>query len=426
MYGISNIINQIPQKITSGGSFWQNHFRFESALKALRQAKQDPKASLEAIAEAEGSIVQKICDGLIDNNFLSKTFILLTNNKHAFNKKNYEKLVKALMAGWKTYTGKHHDKSLYAKINRQAEKLVQGNKLNGTPIVSKTAKEAIRGQLVDIAGQLSVPANLGKQWYTCPDMSIKQGPLIVDVARVESIKPAIVNNPQQSAKLQNQHASVLPKPCSSTLLKQSISTVKEIDPNTSSSLAGLFKAEVSEMVPKMKEGAYGILVDGHNQALYLIRKTGNSAQFLKRYTISTAKNGYGYQEESYKTPPGLHRIYSKVEANPGEIIKGRIPTKRYSQNISTAGNGKEERTLVTCSLYLQGLTSENKKSNERGICIHGTNNEGELGNPASRGCIDMSSKDIRDLAGYINNKHPERTYVYITKREVSMEDSVID
>ena len=50
--------------------------------------------------------------------------------------------------------------------------------------------------------------------------------------------------------------------------------------------------------------------------------------------------------------------------------------------------------IVTRILQLRGLQSCNTKAFDRGIYIHGTTEESNIGRPASFGCIRMRSRDV--------------------------------
>ena len=68
-----------------------------------------------------------------------------------------------------------------------------------------------------------------------------------------------------------------------------------------------------------------IFINTAKQKLYLL--DNNIIKY--EFPISTSFNGTGCQEDSYKTPIGLHTVVSKIGAGllPGTLFKNRRPTK---------------------------------------------------------------------------------------------------
>jgi len=112
------------------------------------------------------------------------------------------------------------------------------------------------------------------------------------------------------------------------------------------------------------------------------------------YTISTAKNGIGDTPDSYQTPGGKMEIADKIGAGSpiGAVFKERQPT---GEVVAPDSPGRDP--VVTRILWLRGLEEQNKNAYQRFIYIHGTPQEGLLGNPASYGCIRMRSVDVAEL-----------------------------
>lgn len=124
---------------------------------------------------------------------------------------------------------------------------------------------------------------------------------------------------------------------------------------------------------------------------------------VKTYVISTAKNGLGCEAGSGKTPTGRHRVKEKFgEGKPlGAIFKARGFTGEIAE-IYTDDTDIQEDPVTTRILWLEGLEEGKNKgpgvdSYYRYIYIHGTPEEGLLGQPASKGCIRMSNKDVIEL-----------------------------
>ncbi|MDQ7004464.1 MAG: L,D-transpeptidase [Ghiorsea sp.] len=136
------------------------------------------------------------------------------------------------------------------------------------------------------------------------------------------------------------------------------------------------------------------------QILYHRRKTG----VIDVYPISTASKGMGNQEGSYQTPLGKHKIYAKIgEGCPKETyFEARKPKGLFTQE--TQFNKKD--WILSRIIWLTGVqTGVNKRgkvdSQRRYIYIHGTNEEGSIGQPASHGCIRMKNDDVIDLFNHV-------------------------
>jgi lipoprotein-anchoring transpeptidase ErfK/SrfK len=57
--------------------------------------------------------------------------------------------------------------------------------------------------------------------------------------------------------------------------------------------------------------------------------------------------------------------------------------------------------IVTRILRLRGLDQQNSRALSRGIFIHGTPDERNIGRPASYGCIRMKSRDVVELFDHV-------------------------
>ena len=127
-------------------------------------------------------------------------------------------------------------------------------------------------------------------------------------------------------------------------------------------------------------------------------------RLIKKYHISSAANGIGNKQDSGKTPLGAHFIREKHgdDAPLGEQLKARQLTG-YSPKILTDPQQRSDGDNITSRiLWLSGLESGYNLGNgvdsyRRYIYIHGTDEEGRLGTPASHGCIRMANQDIIDL-----------------------------
>ncbi|MDJ0511850.1 MAG: Mur ligase family protein [Methyloceanibacter sp.] len=117
------------------------------------------------------------------------------------------------------------------------------------------------------------------------------------------------------------------------------------------------------------------------------------------WPVSTARNGIGGEENSFKTPPGWHRIDRKIGAGAesGAVFSSREPTGEVWR-----GEEAESDLILTRILTLDGLEEGVNRgpgfdSLERYIYIHGSNHEAEIGRPASCGCVRMSNADVATL-----------------------------
>ena len=121
------------------------------------------------------------------------------------------------------------------------------------------------------------------------------------------------------------------------------------------------------------------------------------------YPVSTCKHGAGTKADSDMTPVGLHKIKGKFGSGTpiGGILKARKYTGKIA-SIQTEAIESGEDAITTRVLTLEGLENGINKggeldSYERHIYIHGTAEEGLIGQPASHGCVRMKNKDVIDL-----------------------------
>ncbi|WGZ95516.1 MAG: L,D-transpeptidase [Candidatus Thiothrix putei] len=158
-----------------------------------------------------------------------------------------------------------------------------------------------------------------------------------------------------------------------------------------------------------------LVVDATAQTLILVE----NGQAVNEWVISTATNGLGSVKGSQQTPLGVHRVAQKLGdgAPLGAIFKARQNTGRVAQILTGADERSTADNVTTRILWLDGLElgvnkGGNVDSYERYIYIHGTDEEGRLGNPASHGCIRMRNADVIDLF----NRVDEDTLVVITRK----------
>lgn len=147
-----------------------------------------------------------------------------------------------------------------------------------------------------------------------------------------------------------------------------------------------------------------IIVKIGEQRLYLLK--GDTV--IKEYPISTSKYGIGSKEGSYKTPIGLHKISRKIGggAQIGTIFIGGKNMGRIA-SIYRDKRRSVKDLVLTRILWLEGLEPGVNKglgvdSFKRRIYIHGTQEEGYIGQPASMGCIRMKNRDVVELFDMVN------------------------
>ena len=135
----------------------------------------------------------------------------------------------------------------------------------------------------------------------------------------------------------------------------------------------------SEIVVSVKEQKLGLYHDG---------------ELKKTYTISTSKFGIGDQPGSYRTPLGKHEVIAKIGHG---LPTGAVLKSRHWNGEVLKPNAPGRDPIVSRILWLRGMESANRNAMKRFIYIHGTTEEGNLGKPASFGCIRMGMHDVVDL-----------------------------
>jgi lipoprotein-anchoring transpeptidase ErfK/SrfK len=189
-------------------------------------------------------------------------------------------------------------------------------------------------------------------------------------------------------------------------------------------------ADIEQSVLRL-EGKFGltdadhaIIIDPSKQLLHLVR----GRKILKTYVISTAKNGMGSRRRSGRTPTGTHRIREKIGhgAALGTIFKSRVNTGRKAE-IRTDYVDVKQDEVTTRIMWLDGQEQRVNKgrgidSHSRYIYIHGTPEEGLLGEPASHGCIRMSNSEVVELYDLV----PPGTLIEIQDKPVGRLSDSLD
>jgi predicted GNAT family N-acyltransferase len=124
---------------------------------------------------------------------------------------------------------------------------------------------------------------------------------------------------------------------------------------------------------------------------------------LCRYAVSTARNGAGEIQGSYRTPRGRHVVRAKIGAGAVEntVFVRRRPTGEVWTPALAAANPDRD-WILTRILWLSGREPGFNRlgavdTMRRYIYLHGSPDSVAMGTPGSIGCIRMRNRDIVDL-----------------------------
>jgi len=134
---------------------------------------------------------------------------------------------------------------------------------------------------------------------------------------------------------------------------------------------------------------------------------GADGALIRRYGVSTARNGAGELNGSGRTPRGRHVIRALIGrgAPLGTVFKGRRPTGEiWSPALAAANPGKD--WILSRILWLSGLEPGRNRlgpvdSMGRYIYIHGTGDDQPMGEPRSIGCVRMRDREVVELADLV-------------------------
>jgi lipoprotein-anchoring transpeptidase ErfK/SrfK len=143
-----------------------------------------------------------------------------------------------------------------------------------------------------------------------------------------------------------------------------------------------------------------ILIDIPSQTLSLL---GDDGACIRRYSVSTARNGAGEASGSFCTPRGRHIIRARIGAGApiGAAFRGRRPTGEvWTPELAAANPGRD--WILTRILWLSGTEPGFNRLGEvdsmrRYIYIHGTPDTEPMGVPLSIGCVRMRNRDVVEL-----------------------------
>jgi len=154
-----------------------------------------------------------------------------------------------------------------------------------------------------------------------------------------------------------------------------------------------------------------IEIDISLQRLYLL----DNSTIISSYPISSSKYGEGSKQNSFKTPLGSHMIKEMIgdQVPKNTIFISRINTQREAKIIHDQENSDNDY-VTTRIMWLDGMEDGKNKgkgvdSYNRYIYIHGTHEEGLIGQKASHGCIRMFNSDVIELFNVVK----KGTKVYI-------------
>ena len=166
----------------------------------------------------------------------------------------------------------------------------------------------------------------------------------------------------------------------------------------------LLAARSREGAPSLERGSRLLVVDAARQRLGLLQH----GALVFEAVISTAKNGLGCEEGSYRTPTGWHHIHARIGAGaePGSVFRNRVATGDIWR-----GEPRDEDLILTRVLTLDGLEEgwnrgPGRDSLERFIYLHGTNQEGQLGAPVSHGCVRLANAAVMQLFDLLTEGDP--------------------
>lgn len=134
---------------------------------------------------------------------------------------------------------------------------------------------------------------------------------------------------------------------------------------------------------------------------------GADGALIRRYAVSTARNGPGELNGSGCTPRGRHVIRAVIGrgAPRGTVFKGRRPTGEvWTPALAAAHPGKD--WILSRILWLSGLEPGRNRlgkvdSMRRYIYIHGTGDDQPMGVPRSIGCVRMRDREVVELADLV-------------------------
>ncbi len=149
-------------------------------------------------------------------------------------------------------------------------------------------------------------------------------------------------------------------------------------------------------------GPVEAIISVSDQKMIVVREGG----WLRKYKVSTSRFGTGDSYGSYRTPLGRLRVWEKLG---GELASGAVIKHREATGEILPVNAPGRDPIVSRILWLEGLEPQNDHARGRGIYIHGTTEESNIGKPVSWGCIRMRSEEVMEFYDLV----PVGTFVTI-------------
>ena len=124
---------------------------------------------------------------------------------------------------------------------------------------------------------------------------------------------------------------------------------------------------------------------------------------LRRYSVSSAKNGVGEQSGSFCTPRGKHIVRAKIGSGHPEnsvFVRRRATGEIWSEDLFARFPDRD--WILTRILWLSGKQPGfnrlgNVDTMRRYIYLHGSPDRVAMGQPGSIGCIRMRNREIIEL-----------------------------
>lgn len=143
-----------------------------------------------------------------------------------------------------------------------------------------------------------------------------------------------------------------------------------------------------------------ILIDLPTQWLSLLADDGTC---IRRYRVSTARNGPGERRDTGCTPRGRHLVRAMIGAGAprGAVFRGRRWTGEiWSSRLAQANPARD--WILSRILWLSGAEPGRNRLGDvdtmrRYIYIHGTGDDQPMGVPLSHGCVRMRNDDVIEL-----------------------------
>lgn len=126
-------------------------------------------------------------------------------------------------------------------------------------------------------------------------------------------------------------------------------------------------------------------------------------RIIRRFLVSTSRNGAGEQFDSFRTPRGRHIVRAKIGTGLPEnsVLVRRRPTGEvWTPELHLRYPGRD--WILTRILWLSGSEPGfnrlgNVDSMRRFIYIHGSPELVSMGRPGSIGCVRMRNSDMVEL-----------------------------